>query len=78
MALTRQEKLTWVVEEFCDDHNSSKAEDNANYELDVSTFNNWCDATGNDEFKDEVQTNAKLRELIANSAFAELAGEVPA
>lgn len=67
-----------LIEEFCDDHASSKADGNADYALDAATFRNWCDATGNESHKAAVPDNAALRQLIAASAFPELASEVPA
>lgn len=76
MALTEDENLAGVIEEFCNDHAISKGEDNADYELDASTFHNWCDATGNEAYKDAVPDNKTLRERIAGSAFAEMS-EVP-
>lgn len=76
MALTEREQLLWTIEEFCDEHASSKADGNADYVLDVGTFHNWCDANGYD-YKEDVPDNKTLRELIAESAFAEQCDDVP-
>lgn len=75
--MTKAEDLNWTIEEFCDDHASSKADGNADYALDAETFRNWCDATGHESYKSDVPDNATLRWLIAGSAFPELANEVP-
>lgn len=77
MALTATESLLWVIEEFCDNHASSKADNNADYELNVNTFHNWCDSTGNEAEKAKVPDNKTLHDLIASSAFPEQALEVP-
>lgn len=67
-----------VINEFCDDHASSKADGNADYTLDAACFHNWCDATGHEAHAKAVPDNATLRGLIAASAYPEQASEVPA
>lgn len=70
--------LDRVINDFCDDHASSKADGNADYELNANTFHNWCDAMANEEYKKDVPDNETLRKLITASAYPEQAEEVPA
>lgn len=68
--------LISVIEEFCDDHNTSVSEDNADYDLNAETFGNWCDATANEDAKALVPDNQTLRGLMAEAGFPELANQV--
>lgn len=65
------------INEFCDDHQSSLEDDNADYDFDVVTFHNWLDAIGTEEFKASVPDNDTLCKLIEKSSYPELSLYVP-
>ena len=71
--------LMFVIDDFCDEHVSSKEDGNADDVLDASTFRKWADGCLVVEaVKTAVPDNATLRKLIEASSYPELAVEVPA